>query len=228
MADIHTPYGMKEEFREHLKKVGIEVESEFDDDFVLEIRVVETNNTFIEADTCKFGAHVEISEDLVHLPAEQLARAISCVMEQANSGIPVSLPHDAMLSIYNDLWKKVDRSQIPHARWGVMRKDLRDALRLLKDRGLLDDLPEGTVFTSSQWEMSVPHRVIAIPIDYRSDEELTVQSLAMMLYMDVFVKHIVTNTMYGYDVDAPEDVLMKDQMGYASTVIKDETTADGE
>jgi len=226
MVGLYIGYGSKGEmYRDKLNAVGEMVEAEFDDDFVLEIALRESSGTWVEANTCKDAEHIELSCDLAEMPPHLLKQLIDNAMTCAQTGDSEEMP-EVKKWIHQELWKHVDRSDVTPPGWGVMRKNLREALRLLKDRGLLDDLPPGVIFSRS-FE-SVPRRIVRIPEDF-GDENDPVDVLAVKLYKECIMRHVVLNTIYGYDVDAPMECLVDDQENYATeTIMYNDAPADGE
>lgn len=227
MVGLDIRCGSKgEEYRDKLRAVGEMIEAEFDDDFVLEIALRDSSGTWVEANTCKDAARIELSDDLAEMPPHLLKQLIDSAMTYAQTGEPEGEIPEVKKWIHQELWKFVDRSDIVPPRWGVMRRNLREALRLLKDRGLLDDLPPNVMFSGVY--ASVPHRVVCIPEDFGNEDD-PVDKLAVKLYKECIMRHVVLNTLYGCDIDAPMECLVDDQENYATEAIMcEDAPADGE
>lgn len=186
-------------------------------DVDVEIELVDNSRilglTYCRADVCTKASHIEVTTDIFFsLSSIGLSILIEEVVEEANgsSDHTISNPLACLLrgNVYVKGWKHRDEDPSLIANWSKMDKYVGDAIKMLKEAGLLDDLPEHMFYVNEKGRANVFQRKVYIPI--KADEYGTTdaKSIAKIIYQMYLVPHIVTNAIYTLNLENYVEVQM--------------------
>jgi len=221
---IEKGWGVSEAYvsERKLEEVVEEVSASYPDDMGFEIGVCDAS-TSLTVLTCEQGTRISLSDDLCLLPKEVLVSMIEATIDAAAHDETPVFDDSVRFWMSEKLWELVDRPITPYdvVKYSKMPQMELDALRILKDSGLLDDLPKGTVYRAGAIGSSnIPHRIVRIPV-VEIKEGMTRVSLAKQLYRDCFLDLIVNHAIMN-GLNMPEDPLKTEMMSYSESVIVEE------
>lgn len=183
----------------------------------------------LRAYDCEECTHYMISASLTFMPIEPLAEMLDQAMMHAaheDEEDPGIMPAECLEWIHNRLWCFVPKGDLVFGGIGRMEPKLREALKALKDRGLLDGMPgQGVTYVRYRKDADVIKRRVWIPQclnDLEVGDTATVPQIMKELYKRCFIDHIVDHAVYCDGLDAPVKALETEMMEYATAV------ADGE
>lgn len=179
-------------------------------DMDIEVELVDNSRiselTYCRADVCSKAIHIEVTTDIFFsLSGLGLSILIEEVIEEANdsSDHTISNPLACLLrgNVYVEGWKHRDEDPSLIAHWSKMDRCVVDAIKMLKEAGLLDDLPEHVFYVNEKERANVFQRKAYIPI--KADEYGTTDAkiIAKVIYQQYLVPHIVTNAVYTLKLD---------------------------
>lgn len=188
------------------------------------------NNSVVRlnAYTCEELTKFDISSALTYMPTDLLVEMLDSAMSSAaheDDEDPGILPPECLKWIHNNVWMYAYRGDFRFGGIGRMEPKLVEAIRKLKDTGLLDSMPSDIMLVRSHYDANVIKRRVWIPEclkDLGLDTDSSVPDIMKSVYRMCFLDHIVDHAVYGEDIDAPTDALENEMMDYATAV------ADGE
>lgn len=147
-------------------------------------------------------------------------------MRDAQNGEDNGIPITFKEYLYKFAYQRIP--QVPSeywVKWTEVDKRILDALKMLKDVGLLDDMPSGATYVNSGNLASVMRRNVFIPSELGPADEQTLHNttdVAMKIYARYLLPHILANAVYADELEEDLNDLGRDMVHAAQMALAEE------